>query len=145
MPQPLTWTNESSYSGNPFGFNVVTRANGATVTWSGADPNGYVIVSGNSWSQNITIDSANANDTYFRGVTGFNCTARATDGQFTVPPIVLLALPPSGLLYDNSSVAVSEGSLQVTSALPPVTFSATGLGTAQAISSNSTSETVAYQ
>ncbi len=58
MPQQITWTNQGSYSGNPFGFNVVTRADGATVTWSGADPNSYVIISGSSSSQNITIDSA---------------------------------------------------------------------------------------
>lgn len=56
-----------------------------------------------------------------------------------------MALPPSGLLYDNSSVAVSEGSLQVTNALPPVAFSATGLGTAEAISSTSVSQAVTYQ
>jgi uncharacterized protein (TIGR03437 family) len=146
MPQPITWTNLGSYSGNPFGFNVVTRADGATVTWSGADPNSYVIISGSSSSQNITIDSGNgAGPGFFGGVAGFNCTAKAADGTFTIPPIVLLALPPSGLLYDNSSVAMPEGSLQVTSALPPVTFSATGLRTAQAISSTSISQAATYQ
>jgi uncharacterized protein (TIGR03437 family) len=146
MPGPLTWANQSSYSGDALGFNVVTRANGATVTWSGAAPDSYVIISGSSWSQNITIDSGNgAGPGYFGGVAGFNCTARATDGQFTIPPIVLLALPSSGLLYDNSSVAIPEGSLQVTSALPPVTFSATGLGIALAISSTSISQTVTFQ
>jgi len=146
MPEPLTWTNQSSYFCSLSECSVVTRANGATVTWSGADPNGYVIISGSSWSQTITIDSGNgAGPGYFGGVAGFNCTARATDGQFTIPPTVLLALPPSGLFYDNSNPAVPEGSLQVTSALPPVTFSATGLGIAQAISSISISQTVTYQ
>jgi hypothetical protein len=81
MPPPFTWTNQASLA-------TVNRASGATVTWSGGDPAGYVTIGGNST---------------FYGSTGtqtvsvsFTCTARVSDGTFTVPPIVLLALPPSG-------------------------------------------------
>jgi uncharacterized protein (TIGR03437 family) len=123
MPAPLTWTNQGS-------VNNITRANGVTVTWTGADPNSYVIVSGGS--------DGNGADA------GFNCTAKASDGQFTVPAIVLLALPASAVLYEDGQTQ-PEGSLSVGTAAPPVTFSAAGLNAGQASSSISFSQIVMYQ
>ncbi len=79
MPPPFAWTNQSS-------ITTVNRANGVTVTWTGGDPAGYVTIAGQS------ILAGTAATTV---VVGFTCTARVSDGAFTVPPIVLLPLPPS--------------------------------------------------
>jgi uncharacterized protein (TIGR03437 family) len=72
IPQPLQWTNQDS-------SHSVNRANGLRVTWTGGDPEGYVLISGQS-----TVGQATAR---------FDCYARSLAGEFTVPPAVLLALP----------------------------------------------------
>ena len=41
MPDPLTWNNQGS-------INTITRTAAATVTWTAADPNGSIIISGYS-------------------------------------------------------------------------------------------------
>jgi uncharacterized protein (TIGR03437 family) len=80
MPPIFTWTNQSS-------AQTIVRANGITVTWTGGDPAGYVTIAGQSEFLGATA-AANAS-------VSFTCTARVTDGSFTVPPVVLLALPPT--------------------------------------------------
>jgi len=80
MPPPFNWTNQSSLA-------TVVRANGATVTWTGGDPAGYVTIGGQS-----TLNGATTATTVS---VSFTCTARVTDGSFTIPPVVLLALPPT--------------------------------------------------
>lgn len=90
IPQ-FTWTNKPS-SSNSININ---RSQGVTVTWTGGDPNGYVQISGNTFSNNVNA--------------GFECFARGGDGAFTVPPSVLLALPTSpGVLAvrDNPAVQI---------------------------------------
>jgi len=80
VPEPLIWTNQE-------GLFEVERNGGVTVTWSGGDPSGYVQVYGYSIVQ---VDETN-------GIgASFACTAPTTDGAFTVPSYILLALPPSG-------------------------------------------------
>jgi len=125
MPEQLAWTNQSS-------MNNISRANGVTLTWSGADPNGYVIISGISFSASGT------------GSAGFNCTAKAADNQFTVPAIVLLALPQNAI-NESDGVNTSDASLQVGIATAPVMFKATGLDLALAIASFSIAQSVNYQ
>ena len=80
MPPVFAWTNQSSVT-------TIVRANGATVTWSGGDPAGYVAISGTSDLTGATAASTVS--------VSFTCTARVTDGSFTIPPVVLLALPPT--------------------------------------------------
>jgi len=80
MPPAFAWTNQSSIA-------TIVRANGVTVTWTGGDPAGYVTIAGQS-----SLFGATGGTTV--SVT-FTCTARVTDGSFTVPPIVLLAMPPT--------------------------------------------------
>jgi len=79
-PPPFAWTNQSSLA-------TIVRANGATVTWTGGDPAGYVTIAGQN-----SLNGANGAAT---ATVSFTCTARVTDGSFTVPPVVLLALPPT--------------------------------------------------
>ena len=80
MPPVFAWTNPSSVA-------TIVRANGATVTWTGGDPAGYVTIAGDS-----NLNGATSATTVS---VSFTCTARVTDGSFTVPPVVLLALPPT--------------------------------------------------
>ena len=104
MPPVFTWTNQSSLA-------TIVRANGATVTWAGGDPAGYVAISGLS-----TLAGATAANT---ATVSFTCTARVTDGSFTIPPIVLLAMPPTtaapGATFANpGTLAVAHTGTSVT-------------------------------
>jgi hypothetical protein len=80
VPPVFTWTNQAALS-------TIVRANGATVTWTGGDPAGYVTITGSS-----TLTGATAATT---ATVSFTCNARVTDGSFTIPPVVLLSLPPT--------------------------------------------------
>lgn len=122
MPEQLTWNNQSS-------VNTITRANGVAVTWTAADPNSYIVISGASLSASGA---------------GFNCTAKAADGQFTVPAIVLLALPPSAV-NESDGIDTSDASLQVGIVTAPVMFTASGLDFGEAVSSISISQSVTYK
>lgn len=111
MPPPFTWTNQASLA-------TVNRANGATVTWSGGDPAGYVTIGGNS----SLLGSAGGQSVSV----SFTCTARVSDGSFTVPPIVLLGLPASGTL--PGSALILPGILEVINVSSFVsTFKASGI------------------
>ncbi|MGH9664118.1 MAG: hypothetical protein ACRD9L_06825, partial [Bryobacteraceae bacterium] len=80
LPQPLTWTNQASIS-------TVNRSQGVDVTWDGGDPTGYTQISGLSFASISSTSTAAG---------FFTCSARTSDKHFTVPSVVLLALPPSG-------------------------------------------------
>jgi uncharacterized protein (TIGR03437 family) len=80
MPPVFAWTN-------PAAAATIVRANGVTVNWTGGDPAGYVTISGQS---NLTGATAATTVSV-----SFTCTARVTDNTFTVPPVVLLAMPPT--------------------------------------------------
>jgi len=73
LPEPFAWTNRDAIAS-------VSRANGVTVNWTGGS--GYVTIIGIS----ATAQSVGAS---------FSCLAPASAGTFTVPPVVLLALPAS--------------------------------------------------
>jgi uncharacterized protein (TIGR03437 family) len=124
MATPLTWINQSNVT-------IVTRTAGITVSWSGANPNSYVIISGTSMSVAGSI-------------AGFNCTANASAGQFTVPAGILLALPPSVILMEDGQ-SQPLGTLTVASVTPPVRFNATGLNLGLVTTSVSFSQIVQYQ
>ena len=79
---------------------VITRAQGATVTWSGGFPNGDVQVEGDVGDQYGTVR--------------FYCHAPSSAGQLAIPSSILLAMPPGG------------GNLVVTNATAAQAISATG-------------------
>ena len=111
LPEPLVWTNQSQ-------ITSIDRTKGVNVMWSGGDPNGYVQITGLS-SVNLT------NSGY--GSALFACNARTADGSFTVPPIILLGLPPSGSI-DVSGVAVPlPGTLTVSGLSAFTLFHAAGI------------------
>ena len=96
----LTWTNQSS-------ITTINRANGLTVTWSGAGSNTFVLISGISVSQQPPYAGAQ-----------FFCSAPAAADTFTVPTAVLLSLPAGG----NGQIPAN--SLQVSQVLFGQPFSA---------------------
>jgi uncharacterized protein (TIGR03437 family) len=80
---------------NRFAVGTVQRGQGVTVNWSGVDAGALVQIRGVSAP----------NDPSAQPVTFF-CIEKAAAGQFTIPPYVLLSLPPAG-----SSSAASGGAL----------------------------------
>ena len=111
FPTPFSWTNQSSLA-------TIVRANGATINWTGGDPAGYVTIAGDS-----TLAGATAATT---ATVSFTCTARVTDGTFTGPPVVLLALPPTAAA--PGATFATPGTLSVTHIGTTVTqIKATGI------------------
>jgi uncharacterized protein (TIGR03437 family) len=76
----VTWTNESSYANT-----AIDRTQSLIVQWSGGSASTYVDIVGSTQFGGS-------------GPTGgsiqFECSAPQNTGQFTIPPSVLLALPP---------------------------------------------------
>ncbi len=102
------WSNQQALISK--GAFTVTRANGVTLTWpttasSGVSSLAYIEITGASYSD--------ANEAT---VAFFDCTAPATAGTFTVPPMILAALP-TGPYF----------SLEFKPVLTPVPFTASGL------------------
>lgn len=108
LPEHLDWTNRGD-------LETVNRAQGLTVEWTGGDPNGWVQI----------IGSGVAFSTESKHNVVFTCVARVSDGQFTVPPQILLLLPPTVL--DPSTAQLAPGQLSVNSFTPPVEFMADGI------------------
>lgn len=83
----------------------VSRSSGLTVTWTGGLPNQYISLLGyNSTDNSGTVGAS------------FQCVAAAVDGTFTIPPSVLMALPPGNF-----------GGLAFHATLAPVNLTGTGL------------------
>jgi hypothetical protein len=108
---PLVWTNQSSIA-------AVNRSQGLTVNWTGGVPGTYVEIGGGT-----TTISASAQ---------FLCFAPASAGTFTVPPYVLLALPPG-----SGSVLLLNQSL-------PQTFGASGLNQSYAVAETESSISIPF-
>lgn len=85
---------------NRFSAGDVQRAQGMTVTWSGADANSLVTIRGVS----------NPNDPTAPPV-AFFCVEKASAAQFTIPPAVLFSLPASS---STGSIGLSVGATSVT-------------------------------
>jgi hypothetical protein len=115
LKTPLTWTNQDA-------LTQVNRAQGIPITWTGGDPAGTVIISGG------VTNSVGASDIY---VAAFVCMAPVSAGQFTVPSIVTLSLPPSSQIAVGPGIpATPTGSLSVgTSVTGTFTAPSIDLGT----------------
>ena len=122
LPQPFTWTNQSSITN-------VARSQNLLVTWSGGPLNGAVTIWGAS-SISTPMDAGAI----------FMCFAPASAGQFSVPAYVLSALPVS-----ESQGGVPTGMLMLGAGTAPVRFTATGLDVGTYSASWSTTKMVAYQ
>jgi hypothetical protein len=119
----LVWTNQSSGS-----TTTVIRANGLPITWTGGDPNGSIQINGTSF---VFVNAT------FAGAS-FVCSAKTSAGAFTVPSVVLLALPASGSISGGAISVPLPGTLTVsagvasTASVPGLDFftvsSAVGIG-----------------
>ena len=73
VPTPFAVTNQAA-------LGSINRSQGATVTWTGGFPNGEILVAGGSPGP--------------MGSVNFSCYGWSDSGQLTIPPSILLALPP---------------------------------------------------
>jgi len=81
LPGDFVWTNQSSLA------NPVPRAAPLTVRWTGGG-DGLVVILGAALTQTA---GTGASETF--SALGFNCTAAASAGSFTVPSNILQQLP----------------------------------------------------
>jgi uncharacterized protein (TIGR03437 family) len=81
----FTFTNPLLSWTNPNVAASIDRSQGFTVTWTGGNPGSYVFVTGTSTSANTGTTPVTV---------GFTCLGKVGDGQLTVPPYILSALPP---------------------------------------------------
>jgi len=109
VPQPVTWTNSAQTTSVP-------RSSDLTVTWSGAAPNSFVEITG------IGAVSGPLGPTATSPGVAFLCVAPGASGTFTIPSVVLQALPKS----DTNSI-IPTGFLLVGGAGAPVKFNAPNL------------------
>ena len=116
LPAALNWTNMDA-------IENVARTSDLSITWSGGDPNGYVLIVGGSSG---TVSGA-----------AFSCIERANAGRFSVPSYVLSSLP--------ATTGSSIGILSVNNTTVPVTFTATGLDLGTVTGSTGFNKTVNYR
>ena len=116
IPAPVTWTNISSIS-------TVTRSNGLTVNWTGGEAGAFVEITGMSFACLSGTTCSGTND-YRAGY--FTCRAPTVAGTFTVPPTVLLSLPPSSTIT-KGGVNISTAALLLSNFGPLVNFTAPNL------------------
>ena len=85
---------------NRFAVGDVQRGQGVTVNWSGVDAGALVEIRGVSAPSDPAL-----------GAVTFFCVEKASAGQFTIPPNVLLSLPPSGssTAANGSALGLSVG------------------------------------
>ncbi len=110
VPAPVTWTGHAS-------IDTVNRAQDLTVTWSGGDDaKDYMLIQGLSTNTALGIGAL------------FSCVERPSAGRFTIPSLVLSALPASGTMSLGTQ-SMSTGLLYVhsVSRREPGRFQAQGL------------------
>ncbi len=129
IPAELVWTNQAA-------ITSVDRAAGVTVNWQGGDPSGFVTITGSSY---VITTGTNA-----VGAT-FICTAKTSDGTFTVPPVVLLSLPASGSISAGGFSIPLPGGLSVTGSASFSKIDASNLDFGYIYSQVGTFKTVTYQ
>ena len=129
IPTPMTWTNQDQVT-------AVTRSQGVTVRWTGGSPSSQVVIIGSSSNRTGTTTVSGA----------FFCTAPVSAGEFAVPPIVTLSLPPSTTSTSTTpgSPSVPSGTLGVESSVNG-TFQAPGIDIGIITSSVASMKNLAYQ
>lgn len=128
VPKAVTWTNASS-------LLTVHRAEGVTVTWNGGESGGFVYIFGYSLASPSGPDSTSTGAEFFSA-------SPADAGQFTVPSVVLSALPQTGSVAGFQSLL---GGMGLTSVSPPVSFTAPGIDVGIATASSSVSQPTIFR
>jgi hypothetical protein len=125
VPATLRWSNRAAVTGVP-----INRAQPLQVTWTGGEPGSYAFIEGFSTS---TTTSTTA-------IATFVCTAPISAGQFTIPPPVLLSLPPS-----SSAPGFSTSFMLLGTSSNPQSFTARGLDLGYFIATSATGAQVSFQ
>ena len=126
FPASLEWTNQGAAS-------TVDRTAPFTLTWTGGDPAGYVVIVGTSVTTTMPILG-----------TSFICTAQISAGKFTIPAPVLLSLPPSRII-SAGGISIPTGILGLASFSGLQKFQAPGLDYAYALSGSIATATITYK
>jgi hypothetical protein len=121
--QPLIWSNQAAIS-------KVDRSSDLTVTWTGGPADGYALISGGSTQVVGT--------TRYQGL--FYCLAQVEPKQFTIPSVVLLALPPTTVTATQTMGTLTVGSFSATVVPAPP-----GIDVATADTMQDTASFVDYQ
>jgi hypothetical protein len=87
LPPQLVWSNLAA-------ITSIDRSQPLSIAWTGGDPNGFVNIQGDA-----VVYPANSNQA--TASVQFNCTAPVSAQQFTIPPSVLLSLPPQPIPMAN--------------------------------------------
>jgi len=102
----FTWTNRGAIAN-------VSRTQGLEITWTGGQPDTYMIIYG-----------ASSNGAVPPLITAFNCSERTEAGRFTIPRDVLAAMVPSVAIPGSP---VPTGQLALINYTHPARYSAEGL------------------
>ncbi len=108
----MTWTN-------PQAAATVIKLRGLDITWTGGNPDTYVLITGVSLPGSRPAGAL--------GASAYHCLAPAADGHFTVPAYILQALPDgtgSTQVQNNIQVPLTADGLDIGVALASVSYSA---------------------
>jgi uncharacterized protein (TIGR03437 family) len=99
LPPPVNWTNQTTTT-------EIVRSVDQEITWTGGDPNGFVVISV------VGIAAGPAGPAADSAGNAVLCLERASAGRFRIPSFVLQALPasaggiiPSGFVLIGSTAA----------------------------------------
>ena len=99
VPPTFTWTNQAQ-------ITSVDRTKPLQLTWTGGDSNSEVVAVGSSSTAN-------------QGTVTFECIAKDSDLQLTVPTAILSLLPPSATLNGSASGSLTLGTANIVQGSAP--------------------------
>lgn len=124
----LVWTNRAD-------LTVVDRSQPLTLTWSGGEPTTLITIQGST----TTVQGSTTT------TTSFECHARNTDRQFTVPISILGRMQASGRIQAGTTSILLRGSLAIASVGVGTRMTASGLDYLVASYSWGVAQTVEYK
>ena len=125
VPEHLVWTEADT-------LKSISRGAGVDISWTGGDPDANVYVAGSSQlPRSLSPTPTGAQ---------FTCRAHVRDGHLTIPPTVLLALPPT-----VTTNGVPSGVLQVAMTPSSGAFNAPGVDIGITAFTNSTYRAMEYK
>jgi len=109
----LNWTNQSAAAN-------IDRSQGLPVTWTGGNPGTYVVITGTGGNGQVLPPI----------IAGFTCVVPVEARQVTVPPYILLGIPPgngAAQIQNNIYLPFTASGLDVGLALGNVSISASSV------------------
>jgi uncharacterized protein (TIGR03437 family) len=122
---PIVWNEQKT-------ITQVNLREPLTLTWTGGNPGGLVVIQGGSWT----------GDTVAENFTSFGCTVPVEAGRYTVPADILASMLASKVIDPGN---IPTGSLLVEHFTLPARFTATGLDHGSIVWESYHSTTVHYK